>query len=188
MSEELDETIDSTNDTTEEVANTEEVEEVADTEVGETEDIDAIKERLAKVEETNKKLYERTKKAEAQVKAKKPEAEAKTPEKQGGLTPKDAIALMTAKVTENDDIEFVSEVAAFYKITVSEALKLPLTKTELAQRSELRSTSEATNTGAARRGSTKLSADQILDNASKGKLPEDPEALAEARMAAKLKK
>ena len=186
MADNADETVDSTNDTTEEVVNTEEVEE---TDLSETED-------LGELQEKNKKLFERAKKAEAEAKLLKAErlkaeeeAKAKVvktepSEKQGGLTPKDLYALMEAKVPQ-DDIEVVSEYAAFKKTSVAEALKSSVIKSELADRAEQRQTAEATNTGTARRGSAKPTPEQVMANVSEGKLPEDPEALAKARWAVK---
>lgn len=190
MDEESNDNIESVNDETEEVLNTEEVEET--TPEVETEDIEALKQELAKKEELNKKLFERAKKAEAEAKARKGEVAPAptTPEKQDAvqLTPMDAILLSKANVTEQEDIEEVISYANFKKIPVSEALKNSTVKTILAEKAEQRSTAQATNTGAARRGSSKLSPEQILANASKGNLPESAEDLAEAHMAAKLKK
>ncbi|MCR4307476.1 MAG: hypothetical protein NUV80_02870 [Candidatus Berkelbacteria bacterium] len=192
MADNADETVDSTNDTTEEVDNTEEVDE---TDLSESEDLEALQEK-------NKRLFERAKKAEAeakllkaerlkkeeQVKAKAETKESVSTEKQVGLTPMDTIALITAKVTEKEDIEFVAEYAQFKKIPVSEALKNGVVKSELAQRIELRTTAEATNTGGGRRGSSKPTGEQIMQDAGEGKLPDDPAVLAKARFEAKLKK
>jgi hypothetical protein len=99
----------------------------------------------------------------------------------------DTIALITAKVTEKEDIEFVAEYAQFKKIPVSEAIKSSVVKSELAVRQEQRATAEATNTGAARRGSVKTTNEQVMENASLGKLPDDPAELATARFNLKLK-
>jgi hypothetical protein len=184
MGEILDETIDSTNDTTEEVAKTDEVEEVTDDASDETEDED-----LETLREKNKRLFERTKKAEAEAKLLKAErikkeekAKVESPsQKQDGITPMDAVVLMGAKVTEKEDIEFVAEYAKFKNIPLSEALKSSIVKAELAERLEHRTTAAATNTGAARRGTAKITDEQIVANAEQGK-EVDPEALAEARM------
>ena len=187
MADNADENLDSLNETTEEVDNTEEVEEtVADTE---TED-------KPEYTESEKKLYARTKKAESDAKeAKKELAELKKQPKpetvaktEPGLTPMDTIALITAKVIEKEDIEFVAEYAQFKKVPVSEALKSGVVKSELAQRIEQRSTAEATNTGTARRGSSKPNLDKVITDASEGKLPDDPELLAEANFARKFNK
>ena len=191
MSENDNDELESTTEPTEEVVNTEEVEETDDQ--SESEDLEAIKER-------NKRLFERAKKAEAEAKILKAErlkkeeeakvkAEKSVPvEKQTGLSPMDTIALITAKVTEKEDIEFVAEYAQFKKIPVSEALKSGVVKSELAQRIEQRTTAEATNTGTARRGSSKPNLDKVIADASEGRLPDDPELLAEANFAKKFNK
>lgn len=184
--------IESENDATEEVENTEEVEEVEGVEPDETED--ESDEDVEAIKAQNKKLFERAKKAEAEAKAlkakkpKEPTDEQKPVEKQTGITPIDTIALMTAKVTEQEDIEFVAEYAQFKGISVAEALKSSVVKTEMADRQEKRATAEATNTGTARRGTSKPTAEAIMSNVEKGKFPENPEDLAEARFNAKFKK
>ena len=186
MDEESNDNIESENDETEEVLNTEEVEET--TPEVETEDTSAL-------EEKNRKLFERAKKAEAEVKELRAKATSTpTPapvasEKQDvQLTPMDAILLSKANVTEQEDIEEIISYANFKGIPVSEALKNSTVKTILAEKAEQRSTAQASNTGVARRGSTKPLPEKVLDDASRGKLPENPEDLADAWMAAKLKK
>jgi hypothetical protein len=180
------ETIDSTNDETEEVVKTEAVEEVVDADVDETEDdgdLEALREK-------NKRLFERTKKAEAEAKLLKAErlkkeekakVEAKPAEKQDGLTSMDAILLMGAKVTEKEDIELVAEYAKFKGVSIADALKSSIVKAELAEKAEVRATAAATNTGTARRGTSRPTDEQIIANMESGK-EVDPEALAEARL------
>jgi hypothetical protein len=190
MDEESNDNIESINDETEEVLNTEEVEEtVVDTE---TED-DSLIDRLAKVEETNKRLFERAKKAEAEAKewkAKGQPAEAQTnsSEKQDGLSSMDTIALIDAKVTNREDIETVQKYARLEGISIGDALSASVVKAILKDKAESRQTAEATNSGPARRGSSKPSLDAVLEGTLTGKLPDDPELLAEARMNAKFKK
>ena len=185
MSEQDNEELDSQNQETEEVLNTEEVEEtVADTE---TED-------KPKYTESEMKSYARAKKAEAEARQLKKELDAlKAPkessEKQDAqLTPMDAIMLSKSNITEKEDIEEVVAFANFKKISISDALKNNTVKAILAEKSEQRATAEATNTGAARRGSNKLTDEQVLANAEKGKLPDDAAELANARWNQKLKK
>ena len=186
------ENIDSTNDTTEEVVKTDEVEETDD-QTG-NEDLETLQEK-------NKRLFERAKKAEAEAKLLKAErlkkeeqAKVATPvakpsEKQDAqLTPLDAIMLSKANITEADDIEELVKYANFRGITVKDALKDKTALTILRDRAEMRQTAEATNTGNARRGSSKVSDEQILADVNEGKFPTDPEALAIARHKAKFKK
>lgn len=191
MSDIDEENVDSTNDTTEEVENTEEVEGNA---------VDAETEDTPKYTESEMKSYARAKKAEAEARqlkkeleaiktaSNKPVAKVEPSEKQDvQLTQLDVIALSKANIPD-DDIEEVIRWAKFNNITVKDALKDKTMTTILRDRAEMRQTAEATNTGNARRGSAKLSDEQVLSNASKGKLPDDPEELAAARMASKLKK
>lgn len=86
------------------------------------------------------------------------------------LTSKDAIAIMNAKVHE-DDVDEVVEYAKFKKISVAEALKSDVVKTILDRKSEFRKTSEATNTGTSRVGIKKVSGDELVKDLSQGKIP-----------------
>jgi hypothetical protein len=130
-------------------------------------------------------LKEKERADNQKIRAEKAEREAKTkaskPAQDSSLSVHDAIALMTAKVTEAEDIKEVEDYARFRGISVSEALKSSVVKTLLSERDEMRKTAQATNTGKARAGSSKLSDDVILQNASQGKLPDDPAALVAAR-------
>ncbi len=166
----------------------------ADEEQEET--IDDVRARLTQAEEARLKAEEiaenqriRAEKAERKAKE-QPEAkpEAKPSREKDGLSSMDTIALIGAKVTEKEDIDEVLDYAKLKGLSISEALKAGVVKTILAEKAEQRQTAAATNTGAARRGTTKISDEQILANASQGKYPEDPEALAEARMQAKKSK
>ena len=191
MSDNDTENIDSTNDTTEEVVKTDEVEETDD---------QSGNEDLETLQEKNKRLFERAKKAEAEAKLLKAERLKKeeqakvepkgdTSKKQDVvLTPMDAILLGKANITEADDIEEVVKYANYIGKPVKDVLKDKTMQTILHTRQEERATAEATNTGNARRGSSKVSDEQIMANASEGKLPDDPEALAKARQALKHKK
>lgn len=187
MDDESYDNIESINDETEEVYNTEDVEEtVADTDTENEAPDDS------ELVEKNRKLFERAKKAEAEARALREKIQAKVPavaaEKQDGLSSMDTIALIDAKVTNKDDIETVQEYARLKGLSIGEALATPLVKSILKDNAEQRQTAEASNTAPARRGSTKLTDEQILSNAQSGKFTDDPEALAEARMAAKRNK
>lgn len=194
MSDEDNDNIESENDETEEVDNTEEVEETAVEAV--TEDTGEDEEKV-RLRELNKKLFERAKKAEAEAKAlkePKPEIKPSTPsEKQDGLTPMDAIILSKANLTEQEDIEEVMEFVNYkrskgLKITIAEALKDKTLSGILREREEHRQTAQATSTGGGRRGSTKPSADQIMEDIKKGNLPENPEDAADAYWDSKIKR
>lgn len=147
-------------------------EEVVEEEV----DVNQILAEKKKAEELAHNYKIRAEKAEAQIK--KPKAQ---PAQDSSLSVHDAIALMTAKVTEAEDIKEVEDYARFRGISVSEALKSSVVKTLLADKAEMRRTAQATNTGKARAGSATVSEDVILKNAQQGKLPDDPAALVAAR-------
>lgn len=178
MSDELNEELDSQNQSTEEVVNTEEVE--VETPAEDTEDdVEALREK-------NKKLFERAKKAEAEAKelktkVKAPEQKPQTVEKQtGDVTLKDQYALLEAKVPA-DDIDEVISYAKYKGISVAEALKTAVVKATLSERAEVRKTAEVAHTGGGKRTTVKLSDEALVNKAEQGDLPEDPDALVEAR-------
>ncbi len=117
------------------------------------------------------------------VKPNKPEArvEKKSSVKPQGMTPADVFVLVKANVPE-EDIEDVTEYATFKKISIKEALQTNFVKSLLSDKAEERATAEATHTGSARRSLSKKSTANILDDASRGVLPDDPTQLAQARL------
>jgi len=161
--------------------------EVTPEETPEEETVEELRERLTKAEEAKKKSDDlannykiRAEKAEKGIK--KPVTEEK---KTGDLSSKDIFAIMNAKVAE-EDIDEVVDYAKFKGISVGEALKTSTIKATLSERDEQRKTAMATNTGAARRGSSSASVESLLDNAVKGTLPESDKDI-ERLMQAKLK-
>ena len=88
----------------------------------------------------------RAEKAEGEIKKYKPtEATPVVKNNEGNITPKDLYALIEAKVPQ-EDIEDVTEYAAFKKISVADALKSGVVKNMLAEKSEFRRTANATQT------------------------------------------
>ncbi|MFP5260987.1 MAG: hypothetical protein ACLGJB_03675 [Blastocatellia bacterium] len=158
--------------------------ETASDKVDESESPEELKARLEKAEELANNYKIRAEKAERKAKdsVKEIKVEPKATPPAGDLSALDAIALVGAKVTEAEDIEQVLEYAKFKNIPVAEALKSATVKTILSEKAEARAVAAATNVGTVRRSSAKVSDETLLDNASKGILPDDPEALAEARM------
>lgn len=140
-----------------------------------TESIDELRTRLAKAEEIAESQKIRAEKAEKLVKTKaetKVEAHNDT-----SLSSKDTIALINAKVHE-DDVEDVIDYAKYKKISVAEALKSSVIKASLAEKSEFRATANATNTAKARSGGSKASGDTLLDKAKRtGEVPDSDEGL-----------
>jgi hypothetical protein len=141
------------------------------------ESIDEVKSRLAKAEELARNYKIRAEKAERKSKE---SPEIKNEQKNSSevkLSPLDTLAIMRANVPE-EDIADVMEYASFKKIPIAEALKSPTVKNILAQKNEERTVAQATNTGAARRGSSKVSDEKLLELASKGQLPDSDEEIA----------
>lgn len=137
-------------------------------------DVDTLKQR-------NQSLYEQLKKAKGferdengqwvKKEPKKPEVKEKSTAKGQELGSKDLYALMQNQVHE-EDIDDVVKVAKLENISVAEALKLDLTKTILAKKSEYRESAKIANTAPARKGSQKISDEAIISGLSEGKVPE----------------
>lgn len=133
--------------------------------------------------------------AEKAENKKTPKKEKKTLKNKGEETPtndnlsqKDLIAVMSAKIHE-DDIDEVVDYAKHKEISIKEALKTTVVKTILSERKEERETAAATNTGKGRQGSSKVSGKSLLNKAeSEFKIPEsmdDTKKLVEARLKSK---
>lgn len=155
--------------------------------------MEVVPETTENVEETTEETIDweaRAKKAEElalnqKIRAEKAERKAKegvkTDSKPSNSTPpslstKDLYALVDAKVSE-EDISEVEDYARFKGISISEALKTPQVKATLALNKENRLTAQASNTGTARRSSTKTSDEVLSDRASKGELPDSSDDL-----------
>ena len=147
-----------------------ETEEVLEEEVETEESIDEIKEARQKAEELANNYKIRAEKAEKLAKV-KPPVDANT------LASKDLVAIMNAKVPE-DDIDEVVEYAKYRKTSISEILKDPIMKATLDLRAEERNTAVASNTNTSRRGSTRVPDDVLVSNASRGKMPENDAEIA----------
>ncbi len=146
------------------------------------ESVEDVKARLTKAEELAQNYKVRAEKAEKKAK----ETKVEKVEPVQGLSSKDTIALINAKVNE-DDIEEVIEYAKFKKISVSEALKSSVIKASLTEREEQRNTANATSTGKSR-GAAKVSGEALLAKAQKtGEIPDSDEGIS-ALIAARMKK
>lgn len=149
-------------------------------------------ETTEEVEETPEELRDRLEKAEKKafdqeqraIKAEK-RANQKPPTTAEQLNSKDLVAIMNAKVPE-DDIDEVVEYAKYKKVSISEVLKDPIMKSTLDLRAEERNTAASANTSSARRGSNRIPDDVLLSNANRGKFAESDSEI-ERLMAAKLK-
>lgn len=159
------EIIDSTNDTetTEQPEAETETVEIADAEEPEV-DVDELKKELA----TTKAQKEHWRNKAQKAKESTPVEQADS----GGTSLKDQMALINAKVHE-DDVDEVLDYAKFKKISISEALKSNVIKASLAEKAEQRATAEATNTSRSRGTSSKTTDEALLSKASKtGEIPD----------------
>lgn len=159
-------------------SNTAEVVVPETTEDGETsqdsqESIEELKSRLAKQEELINNYKIRAEKAEKKAKDTK---ETKQIESSGNSTTKDLVALMNAKI-HDDDVSKVEKWAKFNNISIAEALKTSEMKAILDLSAEQRKIAEATNVGTAKRGNVKVSVETLENNARSGKLPESDDEI-----------
>lgn len=154
-------------------------------------------------EETPKKETKDWKQIAENYKKRAEKAERENKDKKGGsskpnpnsnqsnrLSEKDMYVLLENKVP-SADFEDVVEYARFKKVSVEEALKSPVVKVMLNEKSETRRTANATQTGSQRRQSGRVSDQSLVENARKGQLPDndaDIERLAKARIASKKKR
>lgn len=143
------------------------VEEVND---DQEEDINSLKEELNKFKEDYHNQKIRAEKAEAKLKSGNSTGKGET-SKGGDLSAFDLIAVTKANLSE-DALKEAMEYAKYKKISVAEAIKAPAVKAMIADIEEKQRTADATNTGQARRGSSKISDDSLLENARRGVLPD----------------
>ena len=153
-------------------------EEVVEEETETQESSQELRDRLAKAEELANNYKVRAEKAEKVNKSKPPTTA-------NDLNSKDLVAIMNAKVPE-DDIDEVVEYAKYRKASISDILKDPIMKATLDLRSEERNVASASNTNSARRGSNRVPDDVLLSNAIRGKMPESDVEIARL-MSAKYK-
>lgn len=141
-----------------------------------------VKDWQTKVDSENKQLYARTKKSEGfelvdgkWVKPSDDEGKKKKKEdtdpSEKSLNQRDLIALINAKIPE-EDMDEVLQYAEFRKISVKDALESPVIKNILATKEEMRKTAEGANTGGNKRGTSKVSDETLVANADKGIMPE----------------
>jgi hypothetical protein len=161
-------------------------------------DPEALKAENETLRKRNLKLFERTKKAEGftkdpktskWVKKEKPTEQAESAQDQkDDLSSEDLYTLIQAKVPK-EDIKIVREYAKLNKVTIDKALESAVVKSILAEKAEERQTADVTNTGPARRGTSKTDPQALIDKANEtGELPEKQEdvtAMVEKRFTRK---
>jgi hypothetical protein len=103
----------------------------------------------------------------------KPEQVKTVPKKQSdsSVTALDTLAFIDAGVTNSEDIAEVMRLAKGFSMGISDALKDDTVKHRLNVFKEQRKTAEATNTRTARSGVKQIDSKAILDNLSKGEVP-----------------
>ncbi len=159
--------------------------ELEQTENAEVEDVDALKEKLTKAEELAKNQKIRAEKAEAEAK------KLKVVQPQEKETPKNDLSLKDIRALQDvhdDDVDEVIEFAKFKGISIAEAKKLPAIQSLLSTKEEFRKTAQAANTGGGRKGTSKVTGEDLLEKFNQGQVPEkdeDIEKLIEARFTPK---
>ena len=147
---------------------------------------------LQKKANASSQNFERAKKAEDELRKLKKEPPQKEKKENGlVLSPKDNLALIRDEV-EDEDLDEVLDYARFKKVSVSEALKLPLLKARLAELKQERATALATQTKGGNKGVKKETGEAILERAHQQNLPSEEDddgigKLAGAHLAARFK-
>ena len=103
--------------------------------------------------------------------AKTPKVEVKPDASKPNMSTRDYIALVNAKINE-EDIQEVEDYAKYKGISIADALKVGVVKSLLAEKEEMRKTAQATNVSNARRSSAQVSPETILAKARKGDVPD----------------
>jgi len=180
--------MDTQNDDLDILTQEEEVDTLSDVqEEDNTETVEELKARLQKMEEIVRNQKIRAEKAEAKAKTIKETSTPKKDNKDFQLSQSDLYSLIKGNVAE-EDISEVTDYAKLKSISVSEALKSPFVKTLLKEKDEERKTAQVTNTGAAKRGISKISDDALLEKAKKGEFPDSDEDIMRLVMARRARK
>lgn len=145
------------------------VDESTDTEAEHEVEID-YKAEFEKAKQIAENQKVRAEKAEAKLKTNTSTGRGET-SKMDGFSPMDLIAITKANLDE-EALKEAMDYAKYKKISVAEAIKSPAVKATIQLIEENRRVSEASNTGSARRGSSKISDESLIENARKGILPE----------------
>lgn len=146
--------------------------------------------KLSKAEEIAKNQKIRAEKAEQELRAlkKTPMAEKpkekETPKNEPEMSLKDIRALQDV---HDDDVDEVIDFAKYKGVTIAEAKKSTVIQTLLRTKEEERKTAEATNVSGARRGSSKVTGEELLNRAAKEDLTDEEMVLAARARIARLK-
>ena len=164
------------------------VEETTETPEVEVEEVEETEEET-ETEEPEEEAIDweaRAKKAEAAIiKAKsKPKAEKKAEKRSDSkLSIFDQKAIFNANIDTQEDLDEILDYADRKNISVADALKSTVIKATLAENAEIRNSALAVNTGTGRRSSGTVTDEQLMADAQRGKMPDNPEDIAKlARM------
>jgi len=105
------------------------------------------------------------------------ETEQKPNNSETQISQTDFYALIKADVPE-EDFSDVVDYAKLKNISIAEALKSTIVKSVLAEKKEVRNVAEGTHTGGGTRGSGKMFDEKLMENASKGIMPESDEDMS----------
>ncbi len=133
--------------------------------------VEEIKAQRDKATELANNYKIRAEKAERLAKEGKGEKQAPTA---GDMSQNDMFAILKADVHE-DDVERVQRFAKSEGLSVKDALKSDELKAILALKAEQRKSASASNVGATKRGTGKVTAESLLEKAQKGEMPESDE-------------
>lgn len=180
------ENVDSTNDTEETVNDELDLDLSDETSEEETNDND-LSDEVISLRKENATLKAQKEHFKKKVGTKEESKETKTEPLQN-ISTLEAMALIKADVTEEDDVIKVQKWANLNNIRIQDALKDSVIVKYLADKKEERETALATNTSNSRKSST-VSSEVLIDRALKGNMPkeDDIDKLVNARMEAKLK-
>lgn len=142
-----------------------------DTEITENQEEVVIEEVPEVPEESIEDLKKKLATAEAQKEHWRSKAKEVKVAPTASLSSADLVAVTNAKIHE-DDIERVERFARSEGLSIKEALKDPELNAMLDLRREQRNVADATNIGNVRAGARSVPDEVLLENASKGKLPE----------------
>lgn len=93
------------------------------------------------------------------------------PKNDSNLSQMDVLVLAKADIHE-DDMEEVIEFSRFKKISIAEALKNGTLKSILAEKAEFRKSAEMANAGTGKKPVNKKTPEALVDELSKGNVPE----------------
>jgi len=153
------------------------------TEVIEEKEVEKQTETLEQKRARLKRQLEQTEKKMGIV----PEKKQESPKNIEQLSTIDTIAIMKADI-DTEDIPKVVEMAKLMNTTVAEALKTNAVRTILNEEKEQRRSAEATSVSSARRATSRVTDDMLIERAGKGIMPDndaDLQRLINARLAKK---